>query len=49
MRLNNDYEVSMLVKIGRAQDVILGSPKDPPLFDESPSQLYRGEEMADDE
>lgn len=45
----NNYEVPDIVEIGRAQDVILGSLKDPPLFDESPLQLYRGEEMADDE
>ena len=47
--MNNNYEVPEIVEIGKAHEVILGSLKDPPLFDESPSQLYRGYEMGDDE
>ena len=49
MTLNNDYEVPMLVEIGRARDVILGSIKWP-LLDDSPLQGHRVEDvMADDE
>ena len=46
--MNNHYEVSEVVEIGKAQDVILGSTK-PLVFPDSPSQILRETEVEDDE
>ncbi len=45
----NNYEVAEVVNVGRAQDVILGSSKLAPIFDDSPEQGLRETDMADDE
>jgi len=45
----NNYEVPEVIEVGRAQDVILGSSKLVPIFDDSPDQTFRETEMADDE
>jgi hypothetical protein len=47
--MTNHYEVAEIVEIGRAQDVILGSVKDLPIYPDSPSQIDRQFETADDE
>ena len=43
------YEVPEVIAIGRAQDEILGSPKDLVIFDDSPSQDWRNDPCQDDE
>jgi hypothetical protein len=45
----NNYEVPEVLEVGRAQDVILGSSKLVPIFDDSPDQSFRETEMAEDE
>jgi hypothetical protein len=45
----NNYEVPEVIEVGRAQDVILGSSKLVPIYDDSPEQTFRETEMADDE
>ena len=47
--MKNNYEGPEVMEVGRAQDVILGSSKLVPIFDDSPDQTFRETEMADDE
>jgi len=44
----NNYEVAEVMEVGKAHDVILGSEKVQPIFDDSPFQILR-DEMQDDE
>ena len=45
----SNYEAAEILEIGKAHDVIFGSIKDPPLFDESPIQELGRSQMQDDE
>ena len=45
----NNYEMAEIIEIGKAREVILGSSKLVQLFDDSPFQEYRENEMAEDE
>ena len=47
--MNNNYEVAEIVEIGKAHDVILGSTKGVPVFDDSPEQGLRESPMEEDE
>ena len=47
--MTNHYEVAEIMEIGRAQDLILGSPKNEPNFPDSASQLWQDFVTADDE
>ena len=47
--MNNNYEVAEIVEIGKAQNVILGSSKGVPIFDDSPLQGQRETPMQEDE
>ena len=47
--MTNRYEVPEVMEIGNARDLILGSDKSVPLYDDSPVQERRTEEMSDDE
>jgi hypothetical protein len=47
--MTNRYEIPEVIEIGRAQDLILGSGKDLPIYDDSPVQDRRTDVMADDE
>ena len=47
--MNNNYEVAEIVEVGKAHNVILGSPKDAVTFDDSPGQGYRETPVQDDE
>jgi hypothetical protein len=47
--MSNNYEVAEIIEIGKAQDVILGSSKERPLVDDSPIQVFREFEEAEDE
>ncbi len=45
----SNYEAPEILEIGKAHDVIFGSIKDPPIFDESPIQELGRNPMQDDE
>jgi hypothetical protein len=46
----NNYEVAEIVEIGRAQDVILGSNKFEPIYDDGPGLPLRNQlEQQEDE
>ena len=47
--MNNNYEEAEILEIGAAHNVILGSSKDVPVFDDSPLQGFREWPMEDDE
>lgn len=47
--MNNNYEVAEIVEVGKAHNVILGSPKDSVTYDDSPGQGYRESIVLDDE
>lgn len=47
--MNNNYEVAEVIEIGKAQDVILGSSKLQPIYNDSPSQFPRQTPVVDDE
>ena len=45
----NNYEGAEIIEIGKGQDVILGSLKCLPIFDDSPFQGFRETPVEDDE
>lgn len=47
--MTNHYEVPEVIEIGNARDLILGSDKFFPFFEDSPGQPRRTEQMSDDE
>jgi hypothetical protein len=47
--MTNRYEVPEVIEIGRGQDLILGTDKSVPIYDESPGQPKRAELMSDEE
>lgn len=45
----NNYEVAEIEEIGKAHDVILGSSKEVPIYDDSPAAELRETLVQDDE
>jgi hypothetical protein len=47
--MTNDYEVAEVIEIGEAHNLILGSDKFFQIFEDSPGQPRRTQQMSDDE
>jgi hypothetical protein len=47
--MENLYEVPEVSEIGEARNLILGTTKEFPLYEDSPGQPRRDEPMSDDE